>query len=64
MKGIELGTLKRMSEVIVEVADVPRTGSRCCPGPNLAREIAAGSRPPRWSPAATTTAPSPCSTPA
>ena len=41
MKGIELGTLKRMSEVIAEVAGVPTTGSPCVSGPNLAREIAA-----------------------
>ena len=42
MKGVELGTAKRMSEVIAEVAGVRRrTRSRSCPGPNLAREIAA-----------------------
>lgn len=42
MKGVELGTSRRMSEVICEVADVPeeRVGVFC--GPNLAREVAAG----------------------
>jgi glycerol-3-phosphate dehydrogenase (NAD(P)+) len=41
-KGVELGTLKRMSEVIAEVADVPSTQVAVVSGPNLAREIAAG----------------------
>lgn len=41
MKGIELGTTKRMSEVICEVADVPRDRVAVVSGPNLAREIAA-----------------------
>ncbi|TMQ97134.1 NAD(P)-dependent glycerol-3-phosphate dehydrogenase [Actinomadura soli] len=42
MKGVELGTSRRMSEVICEVADVPeeRAGVFC--GPNLAREVAGG----------------------
>ena len=42
MKGVEMGTTRRMSEVICEVADVPpeRVGVFC--GPNLAREIASG----------------------
>jgi len=40
MKGIELGTARRMSEVIVEVADVPDTRVAVISGPNLAREIA------------------------
>ena len=40
-KGVELGTLKRMSEVIVEVADVPPEQVAVVSGPNLAREIAA-----------------------
>jgi glycerol-3-phosphate dehydrogenase (NAD(P)+) len=42
MKGVEMGTARRMSEVIREVADVPeeRVGVFC--GPNLAREIASG----------------------
>jgi glycerol-3-phosphate dehydrogenase (NAD(P)+) len=39
-KGIELGTLKRMSEVIVEVAGVPAGEVAVLSGPNLAREIA------------------------
>jgi glycerol-3-phosphate dehydrogenase (NAD(P)+) len=41
MKGIELGTAKRMSEVIGEVADVPENRVAVVTGPNLAREIAA-----------------------
>jgi len=41
MKGIELGTTKRMSEVICEVADVPCERVAVVSGPNLAREIAA-----------------------
>jgi glycerol-3-phosphate dehydrogenase (NAD(P)+) len=41
MKGVELGTTKRMSEVIAEVADVPRERIAVVSGPNLAREIAA-----------------------
>ncbi|GHB00239.1 NAD(P)H-dependent glycerol-3-phosphate dehydrogenase [Streptomyces termitum] len=41
MKGIELGTAKRMSEVISEVAGVPAERVAVLTGPNLAREIAA-----------------------
>ncbi|MFE1345145.1 NAD(P)H-dependent glycerol-3-phosphate dehydrogenase [Streptomyces sp. NPDC058757] len=41
MKGIELGTAKRMSEVITEVAGVPAGRVAVLTGPNLAREIAA-----------------------
>lgn len=40
MKGIELGTLKRMSEVIEEVAQVPAHQVVVVSGPNLAKEIA------------------------
>jgi glycerol-3-phosphate dehydrogenase (NAD(P)+) len=40
MKGIELGTTMRMSEVIGEVADVPAARVVAVSGPNLAREIA------------------------
>jgi len=40
MKGVELGTSKRMSEVIREVADVPEQRVAVVSGPNLAREIA------------------------
>jgi glycerol-3-phosphate dehydrogenase (NAD(P)+) len=40
MKGVELGTDKRMSEVIREVADVPSDRVAAITGPNLAREIA------------------------
>ena len=41
-KGVELGTLKRMSEVVAEVAGVPADQVAVVSGPNLAREIAAG----------------------
>ncbi|GLW06091.1 glycerol-3-phosphate dehydrogenase [NAD(P)+] [Microtetraspora sp. NBRC 13810] len=40
MKGIELGTTKRMSEVIQEVAEVPDERVAVISGPNLAPEIA------------------------
>jgi len=42
MKGVELGTTKRMSEVVAEVADVPSRQVAVVSGPNLAREIADG----------------------
>jgi glycerol-3-phosphate dehydrogenase (NAD(P)+) len=41
MKGIELGSSKRMSEVIVESASVPPDRVAVVSGPNLAAEIAA-----------------------
>ncbi|MEP6798951.1 MAG: NAD(P)H-dependent glycerol-3-phosphate dehydrogenase [Lapillicoccus sp.] len=40
MKGIELGTTKRMSEVIAEVAGIAPERIVVVSGPNLAREIA------------------------
>jgi len=40
MKGVELGSTKRMSEVIREVADVPENRVAVVTGPNLAKEIA------------------------
>ena len=40
MKGVELGTLMRMSEVIHEVADAAPERIAVVSGPNLAREIA------------------------
>jgi glycerol-3-phosphate dehydrogenase (NAD(P)+) len=40
-KGVELGTLKRMSEVVVEVMGVPAEQVAVVTGPNLAKEIAA-----------------------
>src|SRR5260370_15944911 len=40
MKGVELDTAKRMSEVIQEVAGVQPDGVVVVTGPNLAREIA------------------------
>jgi glycerol-3-phosphate dehydrogenase (NAD(P)+) len=40
-KGVELGTLKRMSEVVVEVMGVPLGQVAVVSGPNLAKEIAA-----------------------
>ncbi len=42
MKGVELGTTKRMSEVICDVTGVPPSRVAVVSGPNLAREIAAG----------------------
>ncbi len=42
MKGIELGTTRRMSEVIVEVTGVAPDRVAVLSGPNLAAEIAAG----------------------
>ncbi len=41
MKGVELGTLERMSEVIAEVAGAPTERIAVISGPNLALEIAA-----------------------
>jgi glycerol-3-phosphate dehydrogenase (NAD(P)+) len=41
-KGVELGTLKRMSEVIAEIAEVGLGEVVVVSGPNLAREIAQG----------------------
>jgi len=41
-KGVELGTLERMSEVVAEVADVSSDQVAVLSGPNLAREIAVG----------------------
>ena len=40
MKGIELGTTKRMSEVICETASVPAERVAVVSGPNLAAEVA------------------------
>src|SRR4029450_7059170 len=40
MKGVELGTMLRMSEVIVEVTGVAMDRVAVVSGPNLAREIA------------------------
>ena len=40
MKGVELGTSKRMSEVIAEVTGAPAERIVVVSGPNLAREIA------------------------
>ncbi|RCW39157.1 glycerol 3-phosphate dehydrogenase (NAD(P)+) [Halopolyspora algeriensis] len=39
-KGVELSTLRRMSEVVGEVADVPMDRVAVVSGPNLAKEIA------------------------
>ncbi len=39
MKGVEIGTTKRMSQVIMEAADVPVQRVAVVSGPNLAREI-------------------------
>ena len=40
LKGIERGTCKRMSEVVMEVLGVPASRVAVVSGPNLAREIA------------------------
>jgi glycerol-3-phosphate dehydrogenase (NAD(P)+) len=40
LKGIELGTCKRMSEVVVEMLAIPPSRVAVVSGPNLAREIA------------------------
>lgn len=40
MKGIEIGTTMRMSQVIEEVAEIPPSRVAVVSGPNLAREIA------------------------
>ena len=40
MKGVELGTTRRMSEVIAEVGDIAPERIVAISGPNLAREIA------------------------
>jgi glycerol-3-phosphate dehydrogenase (NAD(P)+) len=40
MKGVELGTLKRMSEVIAEITDAGPARIAVISGPNLAKEIA------------------------
>ena len=40
MKGIEIGTSQRMSQVICEVAEIPDSRVSVVSGPNLAREIA------------------------
>jgi glycerol-3-phosphate dehydrogenase (NAD(P)+) len=40
MKGIELGSCKRMSEVIMEATGAPPSRVAVVSGPNLAREIA------------------------
>jgi len=40
MKGVELGSLKRMSEVITEVTGVGESRIAVISGPNLSREIA------------------------
>ncbi|SEG87250.1 glycerol 3-phosphate dehydrogenase (NAD(P)+) [Thermomonospora echinospora] len=42
MKGIELGTGRRMTEVIAETTDAPADRIAVVGGPNLAREIAEG----------------------
>jgi glycerol-3-phosphate dehydrogenase (NAD(P)+) len=50
MKGIELGTMRRMSEVIAQDGGIPPERVAVVSGPNLAREIA------QRAPAATTVA--------
>jgi glycerol-3-phosphate dehydrogenase (NAD(P)+) len=50
MKGIELGTMRRMSQIIAEDGGIPADRVAVVSGPNLAREIA------QRAPAATTVA--------
>ena len=58
MKGVELGTAKRMSEVIARGGRRRRrTGSPWSPGRTWRRRSPPGSRPRRWSPAPTPTGP-------
>ena len=57
MKGIELGTGKRMSEVIAEVAGVDPAGSSWSPAPTWPARSRSGSRPRPSSPAPTRTGP-------
>ena len=40
MKGVELSTLKRMTEVIQEILDIPEAQLGILTGPNLAKEVA------------------------
>ena len=58
MKGVELGTHLRMSEVISQVAGVPADRVAWCRGRTSPRRSPPGSRRPPWSRAPTTTAPS------
>lgn len=58
MKGVELGSAMRMSEVIEDVAGVGADRIAVVTGPNLAREIAARMPPQPWSPAPTRPSPS------
>ena len=60
MKGIELGTVKRMSEVIAEVAGADPGRVAVVTGPNLAGRSRWANRPPPSSPASTTTGPARC----
>ena len=62
MKGVELGTLKRMSEVIAEVTGAGPERIGVVSGPNLAMRSPAGSPPPAWWPAPTRRSPSACAT--
>ena len=58
MKGVELGTAKRMSEVIEEVAKAGRgAGRRASPAPTSPGRSPPGSRPPPSSPAPTRRSP-------
>ena len=64
MKGVELGTTKRMSEVICEVADVPSSGSPSSPAPTWPRRSPAASRRPSVVACTDAAARSACRTPA
>ena len=64
MKGVELGTTKRMSEVIAEVTGAGPERIAVVSGPNLAKRSPSGSRRPASSRARTRRWPSGCSRPA
>jgi glycerol-3-phosphate dehydrogenase (NAD(P)+) len=57
MKGVELGTAKRMSEVVEEVARSTPSASRCSPAPTWPPRSPPASPRPRSSPAGTRRSP-------
>lgn len=57
MKGVELGSAMRMSEVIADTAKLPPSGSPSSPAPTSPGRSPPGSPPPPWSPAPTRTSP-------
>ena len=57
-KGLERGSQLRMTEVLAEL--LPDNPAGVLTGPNLASEVATGSRPPRWWPWPTRGSPAGC----